>query len=1288
MIQSTRQGCARALSSSNVLSISSLVSCIPHAESSMHAIRRSVMLQRQQRLLTTDPISRRRKGKITDGLASHAVHAGYSTAAAMTKDSGEGAEETMARRSREARTGRSIEEQGGGDPSIARNWPVDSSQPFHARLSLPEVTDPDPHLGSAQVAVPTIEENPLIALASKPFENAYAFRSTFQEIARTRPLLAFLSLRDISDQSFSLLTAEHIDLLLRRFLNLPMHEQRDLARLNPEIALAILERIKAHLERLAPRSREVTKHRPEYQPGTRFRGRRLRQFLEVCVLFGAENLAREVFVAHFPEQIRQGLCQITELEAYLLSLSLRKRSNLIIETFTHPCFPAHEPHLPLACWTPKLFCIVGQAFMTMRRGEALLELGKRFRSLAAQNKQPIPPAVYTILLQAAVATGNHQEAKIMRAEARKRGDDSEETDFTIQMAIIRGQSTLGFDQQLEERILKDLPARPDHASQLLHRLIELRLKNQDTAGAKRLLDRFDLSAPIRPKSTSAPGGLTPTARTVSLAFGIVSYKADLEHCETWWRYLLTKPGMLDDRAVASVVRAMSSAGLTEEAYQMVRARLFKFRPLSPLWCLPLQAEVGIVTLNTLSDCMSKSIGLKGLQRTTDLMRQAHISADANTLKVILDAVRREMTVRPEDLAGLLQVMLERANNVRAQIGHVDSIMAEAVRLASASPTFPPTLSTNATLPFQDPTGGLVPTGKFAETIEQVLESLRERAIGSDSMSAATRLRFEALIGNPGDEVPAAEKVWNEFIEMGYKPDKRHILALMQGYADAGEMNQAERAKTLAGQMGIEPTVGMYMVLLIGWGKMGGVGVDKARRAYDAIKSELAASKNVGLDTVAVAAMVQVYYRNRMWHTAAELVREDLAPRSGLSDKAILVGMTALRWAGDEVGAIDLLERRIVPCLNFFLRVAVRRIRVHLDRKLREGRATDRESATMARVQEILDKDVHARPYIAQGSLFTKPPHDRVPRFYNAKSLKPRLYPTDPLDRTGQIADMVSARPPVRISTKTLQSLYTMLDPTTTSAPSAETIQEVQRILDEHRQALENEIRSVRPVGAAIQSDTLTDVESAMVDKEMERYEETLMRHLEKMVESKTARNGSKQAGRKKRSIRPKLHSARVKPPNPDGRVDVAVRTHHAAEKRLARRTAAIVRAQPSRLGPKADRGVEAVSGGIIRDDGILPVLPTRDAVSQAAGLPLGAEALPGRTYRRRAGGVTRERNGKTRAAEKMEREERIRRVALRVREESGVESQKRKKSRKGKGVGKKQEQEVKEESEGKEKTKS
>jgi hypothetical protein len=1193
MIPSARHGYGRALS--HGLGVSSLPASttantfsstrtlhIPHAESSAQALQRSIVLQRAQRTFSSKAAAADIKGKAAD------LRQGKSGAAWREKEGGRGYATAVAvREEYEEKVGEEVWDRAlplrvvpGADGHAvagkvdvqAQDWPDDPGFPFHRLRSLQPTGDPsveklgvelgdlDAH-AMGTIRAPAAELNPLQPFPStsevETATDRKRFQVRFDKLVKHQSLLAFLSLHSLEQNAWRCLEAEHIDRLLRAVISAYDRHKRLYARMDPRHIDKILRRIRTHLLELAPRQTE----KQEYVPGSRFRGRRLADFLSVCVLFRREIMAKGLFVRYLVPQIAAKQCSITDLERYISFLQSQDHWQLIVDSLAHDLYPSHRANLPPRHWSAKVFESVANAYLRLGIPMSAIRLGDEYQ--AADGEMTI--GCFTRLLQARVSLGHHPAAKKLRKQAKDTCGPSAELEFEEKIAILRGQRRMGFDKDLEEAILHDLARYTNaQAGRLVHGLIKLRLGNSDTFGALALLDRFDLDVP----DGGAPSGrrLAPVKGTIALAFEIIGRRPNLDQLRPWWDYFLAHPAKIEDQTVATVVHVLAAVGMVDEAFEMVRSHLIRLEPVSRIWRLPSGIDVGMRTVNALTDCMARRKGLDGLKAATDLMRQADIRADEHTLQIILDAVRKNMVAHPDDLAELLQAMLDRASNVKAQIGHIDSILAEAVKLASQQRrnTFLSRNTVRSSGNLRDPAVGLLPLNRFAETVDGILESLRARAVQSSSRSLATRMRFEALVESHSDRVPASQAICNQVLELGYKLDNRHLMALMQGYVDGGEMDQAEQVVQLGVQHGVKTTRRMLLILLRGYIKHHAL--RRASRVYERILRLNLDSPTGSSDALAVTAttdMIRAQCASRHYHQAAMLVRRDIL-RDGvaLDDRAILVGMTALRWVGQEASSLSLLDKRRSPTLNYRLRSAVRSLHLHLKRKSEQKRASKEEQLALLRAEDVLEADVRSRPYIANGSLFRNKEDDRVPRWYNSGAdSRPKLRQGKGAEFVAMIAPRNDAglpgdhESPANGDAKRRKQLENMDGAVVTG---------IKVKVERRRMQLENELlrryeRSDEQRGRR----GLKQDQKRMVEEEARMFEADLVKDARRATKLKAGAPGGpepnpgKMAGRKEKGTSTKLPRSvyrngihRVR--NPNGAVETKIRTEWAKMRRESR----------------------------------------------------------------------------------------------------------------------------------------
>ena len=1025
MIYISRHG-VRALNASLT---STCLHVVPQAESSRSALLRATLLQKSSESAL---MSSRSKGKLPDS-----SQRAYSTAATKAKQEEDNDTDFLD----EVRS----------EPAERSNVPLyhsrrtrdrdDHASPSIDDLSrhIPKSMDaPIPHRPRiAQVPV-AAEMNPLNMReeAKEGKTEEQLSLKTLSKQLKKNPISAFLAFHTISDEALSSFGSVHFDRLfaaMDRTREKGQYRLRAIARSDAEV---VLVRIRTQLTSLPPRQRDVDTPQRPGTPQCRLRGRRLFNFLTLCVWLNCTSVARETFTQLVPQQNFLALRHEGLLEGYALSLAQTGKYDLLIDSFTNLLFPTDLPNVPISDWTPHLLAIIAQAFLVTDNPLSVVRIVHDFQAGGGQLTGPI----HQHFLQALVQLGHHDEAQAARDLARQSGFDSQSHRIAELIAILRGQRALGFDPDLEERVLKDLRTfPPDNAAQILHHLIRLRLDVDDYEGAKRLFGMFDIRIWNIPKTTLSL--IPPIQSTYPLAFRFITLRPDADKLQSWWSLILSRPVYLKDSLIASLVRALASLDKVDDAYRMVRTHVLGLDPEGFAWKLPAMSQVSVRTLNTLIRYMAKAQGIVGLERATDLMREADVSPDNETLVCVVDAVRKNMSVQPLEIALLVQSLLARSRDVKAQIGLVDAILAEAVKSIDRSHKL--VLSRTDRSDLRDPTAGLVPIGDFGSALDTVLDNLRARGVQSRSSSMQSRLQFEAALGTKEAGIPAAQNVCNQLTEMGYRINKKHLTALLRGYVVSGSIDQARQIPRLARSMRIKLDKEMWMLLLEGWAKAGRLQL--AKKAYESIRSLGRRTPKEGLDLIAITSMIQCLSKAKQHHAAVRVVHKDLL-RSGiaLDDVAIKIAMKGLIDAGNPIAALKLFDRRpdLESAIDHKYQDILKSCRQKLRHKAEEGRAQERDIVAIDHIQQIIDGARPLRPYLDPLSAFSHPPDDppRI-RFVNGKRVSGSLAPGKQrlvVPREGSI----------------IRNLLM-------SGNLAEDEKEVQEAAKEHRAKLEQEIRARR-----------------------------------------------------------------------------------------------------------------------------------------------------------------------------------------------------------------------------------
>ena len=764
----------------------------------------------------------------------------------------------------------------------------------------------------------------------------YQTMAVIRESSKDNPIGAFLRFSHLDQSVMAHFTAEDFDYLAQRLIETAKTDAEAVKTVKPQTARAILLVMRSHLRSLP--SRKPVLH---YTPGTRFRGGRVQIFLSICVIFGTTDLVKEVFNEDFLAQLNQ-VTNGHSAKRFAIFLASSQNERLLIELFSSPDYPAKPTRFPPKRFTGRVLEAVIQAHLRLHQPYAVSKLFE----LHADHE--IVPTLnsYAHYTQALVELGEFEAVKVLQRE-RQAADWTDR--FRQQLAIMRGQRSLRFDAELVKSALADIEnLNTQSATKFLQALILLRLDRGDAIGAQRLLTRFELGS-----HSSKKVKLPTDNTTLLLAFKIIARQPEKEQLRTWWDYISASPGLTTDAINALLVRALCKMNLVDEAFAMVASAASGSSP-STAWTIPSQpSKLGILTFNILLRGMATKHGVAGYKQVANLMRQADISANEKTLEYVIDFVRHSLEVDPSELAGLLLDLLRRKPDLRATIGHLDSIMDEAIKRAAVSKNSREVTS-NASVNTLDSTAGLSPMGKFDDAVWRIIKSLRERGIRSGTRSLANRLRFEAMMGTTINGMHSARIIWNEMVARGYKPSRRHLLALIQGYTSAGSMGEAEQVLDLARLTENSVSRAMLTVLLIGWAKFGDI--SRAEYAYESIRRLGNSHRDQGLDIVAVTAMIKAFYSSGMFKAAVELIMTDLpAFNNDLDDHAVSVTATALLLFQDYSPALNVIRSKGEK-LNFVHRRIVRKIRVRLERKCARRLATPEDRTVLSLANEMLAKN--------------------------------------------------------------------------------------------------------------------------------------------------------------------------------------------------------------------------------------------------------------------------------------------------------------------------------------------
>ncbi|OCF62362.1 hypothetical protein L486_02030 [Kwoniella mangroviensis CBS 10435] len=744
---------------------------------------------------------------------------------------------------------------------------------------------------------------------------------TFRGLVVSQPLLALLTLSTLPQSDLRLIKHHDLRSLMHGCNRVLRERPVLLSRLNNDQVLKSLRILRAILFSLSGGNKG---HENLYQ-GNYFRGKIVRQFLGLCSRLNQLRLYKSVFQDRLREQLSHLDEGVIYFDNIVEDLALTYRWKLIIELFNPDSFPRQY-------YTSDILAYYLQAHFGIFQ---LTKIPRLFQLYRAFDLQPTAEA-YNHLIQSYLEMGDVPTARDIVREANEKGIADYQTQ---QLSILRGYRALGYDADIENRVLSDIESlNIPLSARLLNALIRLRMQNGDLTSAKYLAKRFDLNdwTGIQDTSTRlSPRNdikVKPNLATATLVFDLYSQTGDIEDLRSLWRDMKVGQVGITDQTITTLLRALNGLNLLDEAVSIFEPSLADNE-----WALPDGVKPDIKSFNYLIGVLGRQRGLKGIESGLALLHEYGVRPDDLTLKIVVDFVRQSIHHTPTELANWVERIMN-SSTLKPTHSLLDSIIQSAIKsIARTSKTsrkdidlLRPSTSSNTF----SPTAGLNLSPQFRRSLEGILNALKSVGSTSGSRSLVNRLRYDSMTSSRISNLPSARIVWNSLIQRGYKPDQRHFVALMQGYSDAGLMYQAQDLLGLADQVGCRITKSMLFTLLVGWGKI--QRPTESRKIYERIRLMLdpyskRRVKQVELEII--TAMIQAYNNSGQYSEASLMCYTDLRELDiHLDRKAIVVSSQALRGQGDLKGCLSVLEK-YGPALDRITRKIVRGVRNYQRKKL-------------------------------------------------------------------------------------------------------------------------------------------------------------------------------------------------------------------------------------------------------------------------------------------------------------------------------------------------------------------
>ncbi|KIY58830.1 hypothetical protein I307_01624 [Cryptococcus deuterogattii 99/473] len=766
---------------------------------------------------------------------------------------------------------------------------------------------------------------------------------TFRGLILSHPLLALLTLPKLPHADLLAIRHAEVRALIWGVTKVTRDIPDVLLRTNPEDCAKSIRVLRAIIYALPS-----CKNSSDPFMGRYLRGKILRSLLALCYRLKCPRVAKIIFQERLREQLATDSDPpILPFEAIAQDLAMAREWQVIVELFSPETFPHRY-------FTSELIALFMQAHFGIHQSS------KVPRIFELHDVLDLEPSMNAMnhLVQAFLHMGDLPTAKAIAKEANVTGG----VDYASQqLAILWGYRSLGRDEDLEIKVLEDIERLElPLEARLLHALIRLRLDADEISKAEELLQKFNLTE----WGVEGGGNVTPTSKTGSLLFVVASRKGDLKEVKRIWDKMCIRSEVVDDEAVTTLLRALFEQGRSDDALAVLQSALPNAPSTDSKWKLPRGVKPDIRAMNFVLGALSRERGIPGLELAMSLIHSFGIKPNNLTLKTIVDFSRSALRHSPYDLATLVTRIMESTPTLPPSQSLLDSILADAVsssartRNRDASSTeFSPSHSEDTF----HPTAGLVLAPPLYSALSDIIGSLESIDSRSSSRSLANRLRYDAMTNADISGVPSARIVWNALIARGFNPDHRHVVALMQGYADAGHMYEVQDLLILASQIGIKTSKDMLMVLLTGWGKRRKP--RHARKAYERIKS-MGGKKSEGLDLLAVTAMIQAYSFAGKYKEAAQLCHTDLRCLGvRLDEKAVVVAAQALRSDGDLRGALGVMEAN-GKVLGVAGRKITRSIKLYARKQLLNGLDKEQQQDMNEVVQlaeQMIREDELARP---------------------------------------------------------------------------------------------------------------------------------------------------------------------------------------------------------------------------------------------------------------------------------------------------------------------------------------
>ncbi|KAM5533081.1 hypothetical protein V8D89_013224 [Ganoderma adspersum] len=476
--------------------------------------------------------------------------------------------------------------------------------------------------------------------------------------------------------------------------------------------------------------------------------------------------------------------------------------------------------------------------------------------------------------------------------------------------IVLGYRSFGLTPAIRAQALATIGTGDDKVSSLvLNGLIHLLLDAEDVSGVVDVLssvsqnggppfdhgagftqgDDAGASPSLVSVTRSTPRNLV-NVTTYNILLNHLSRQGDLARAMHVLQQMHVAEVLPDSNTAAALVRLYFSAGYPNDAFHVVAGVLGDYpeaidflvslgfrRSTLPELPIPPPTPPTTHIFNALLRSVKRQRGLQDLNVVLAVMQIVKVNPNATTIRIVLSSLRPH--IRPGELVRIARLL--QSGGVTPAKDHLN-VLLNAMLSDERATSYP--RGWDQSLPSIHPSSSKTPPTAPSEPIPSVssqpvagitfsrlrgavnhlgpiAQSLSARGVRGDRATFALRIKHLAVVRR---DIEAAREQFRTMVRLGFRPNRYHYGALMEGYAATGDLRGATEVMRAAADAGLKPDVKMHTILIAGHARLA-----RTRGAMKMFRLMLA--DGVRPDVPAVDALVSAFFRRREYGAARRLL---------------------------------------------------------------------------------------------------------------------------------------------------------------------------------------------------------------------------------------------------------------------------------------------------------------------------------------------------------------------------------------------------------------------------------